>query len=261
MEKKYKKILLLTVSMVLVAVIIAGIVSAIIWGPMLYINPAETGKVSDVYIIRNAKNNMFLIKSDDGHIAIDAGHDKDKIQEELNRFEIDILEIKYVLITHSHGDHVAALSLFKNAQIYINEDELQMMDGSKGNNSLPEGVKLESINWLRNEELMLGGHKIKCIKTPGHTLGSMIYLVDDKYLFTGDAVEIDKNFLKVHISTMDNKKAEESIEIIIKSLIKNCEYVFTSHYRYFKAEDLNLQIPAGLPKFNHLNFLYQAANY
>lgn len=234
MSKK-KKFLLFFGGSVLLVIVVVGVISAIIFGSLLYLKPAETGEISGVYIIKDRNVNMFLLEFSDGYIAIDVGQNKTNIKEELNRLNIDESEIKYVLLTHSHGDHVGALGLFENAQIYMSEDELQMIS-----NSLPDGINTESINLLKDEELLLGERKIKCVKTPGHTLGAMTYLIDDNYLFTGDAVEISKETLKIHINTMDTKKAHESIEVI-KNVIETCEYVFTSHYGYYKPADLNLK--------------------
>jgi glyoxylase-like metal-dependent hydrolase (beta-lactamase superfamily II) len=38
------------------------------------------------------------------------------------------------------------------------------------------------------ESLTVGPHRLKAVRTPGHTPGSTSYLLDGKYLFTGDTV-------------------------------------------------------------------------
>ena len=38
------------------------------------------------------------------------------------------------------------------------------------------------------QTLEIGGVRIECFLVPGHTWGHMVYLIDDKYLFTGDTL-------------------------------------------------------------------------
>ena len=242
MEKGIKKKFIIIIAIIMVLVI--AIITAISVGPMLFMTPAETGEFSNtsIYILKNNKNNVFLINSTDGYILIDAGSSIKTIQEELKTLNINESDIKHILITHTDQDHIDGLSLFKNAKIHMNEDILQK-EGSKSilfeRNSLPEWIKVENVNLLTDEELILGDVKIKCIKTPGHTPGHMVYLVDDEYLFTGDAVEISENTLKQHPFVMDEEKSKKSIKLII-NIAKNCDYIFTGHYGYYKVEDLNL---------------------
>jgi glyoxylase-like metal-dependent hydrolase (beta-lactamase superfamily II) len=60
----------------------------------------------------------------------------------------------------------------------------------------------------------------------------MCYLVDDKYLFTGDALSLkDGKVFKFNaFFNMDSKTAYESIGIITK--IPTAEYIFTAHYGF-----------------------------
>ena len=39
-----------------------------------------------------------------------------------------------------------------------------------------------------NEVFYINDIKIECFLVPGHTWGHMVYLIDDKYLFTGDTI-------------------------------------------------------------------------
>jgi glyoxylase-like metal-dependent hydrolase (beta-lactamase superfamily II) len=241
MEKK-KKFIVIAVAIAIVLTVI--IIAAINVGPMLFMKPSETGEFSNtsIYILNSGINNMFLINSSEGYIVIDTGSDVEAIQEELKKLKINESDIKHVFLTHTDYDHVAGLSLFKNAKIYMSEDVLQT-NGSKKvlyeRNSLDDKVTVEDVNLLSDEKLTLENVTIKSIKAPGHTPGHMIYLVNDTYLFSGDAMEISGNTIKQHPFTMDEEKSSESIKTI-KNIMKNIDYVFTAHYGYYKAENLNL---------------------
>lgn len=95
--------------------------------------------------------------------------------------------IKYILLTHGHFDHVEALNevvkRFK-APVYMNENEVSFMKTDKtvfGN--LPEQYNIVKDG----DTLPFGDDIIKCIHTPGHTKGGMCYLYKDS-IFTGDTL-------------------------------------------------------------------------
>ena len=208
--------------------------------------PAESGKVADtsIYAIRNQRNCLYLIKSSDGYIMIDAGSNVKKIKQKLAEFEIVPSDVKSIFLTHSDYDHTAGLTLFSDARIYMSEDELQMINGMVrrssllGYNALPNRIKADSVGLLKNkQQLILGDRVIECVKAPGHTLGSMIYLLDGKYLFTGDAFSIINGTAKIHPFTMDSETAGISIKDLYE-VIKKSEIVITSHYGFYMSNDL-----------------------
>ena len=95
-------------------------------------NPIETKKITNrIYSIQDAMVNAYLIQYDGGYIMIDAGNDRDIVKQELEKLNIEENEISAVFLTHSDYDHVASISLFENAEIYLNEEELPMINGSQ----------------------------------------------------------------------------------------------------------------------------------
>jgi glyoxylase-like metal-dependent hydrolase (beta-lactamase superfamily II) len=77
-----------------------------------------------------------------------------------------------------------------------------------------------------------GNLKIEGFLAPGHTTGMMAYLVNDKYLFSGDILRLKEGKITPipAIYNMDTKQAEKSMEIIRH--IPSAEYIFTSHWGY-----------------------------
>jgi len=159
---------------------------------------------------------------------------------------IDPNNITAVFLTHTHADHVAAIKLFNNATTYFSKQEEQMINGKKPvflwiHNHIAT-KKYLLLN--DNETIEIGNIKIKAILTPGHTPGSMCYVVNDKYLFTGDLVSLKEG----HISkfneffNMDSKGSINSIRKITN--LPCCEKIFTSHYGY--CEDHSKAITDGM---------------
>ena len=102
------------------------------------------------------------------------------------------LECKYVLLTHGHFDHVGMCGkLFEiGAHICCDEREKDYIF-SLENRELLGGVHIPEFKISRTfrdgEKFNLCGIEFTAIHTPGHTSGSMCYLVED-CLFSGDTL-------------------------------------------------------------------------
>jgi glyoxylase-like metal-dependent hydrolase (beta-lactamase superfamily II) len=94
--------------------------------------PMETTEIVDgIYTVKTLYVNLFIIKSNDEYIVIDAGIGKKPVEEGLRTLEIDPKLVKAVFLTHTDYDHVAGLKAFPNAEIYISEDEEEMINGKR----------------------------------------------------------------------------------------------------------------------------------
>jgi len=145
----------------------------------LQVGPLET----NCYIVADEKSRIAAI--------IDPGGEADKIINAVNEAELDV---KYIFLTHGHGDHIAALKEVRDATgaaIVIHEEDAHMLSSAESNLSflLGEGfVQLAAdIKLKGNEEFHLGDLVLKIIHTPGHTPGGISIQVDN-VVFTGDAL-------------------------------------------------------------------------
>ena len=205
--------------------------------PMFFMHPLDSGRIegTDIIAIKNRSNNLFFILMDEDWIVIDAGSDVKSIKQEMEKMGIDVNKVKGVFLTHTDYDHVASITLFPNAVIYMSKQEEQMIDGSTNRqfvkkNRLPELKSSNKVTYMSDNEIIdLYKHKIRIIWAPGHTKGSAMYALDEKYLFTGDVFKIADRSIAVHPYTMDRKAAQETI-CRIKDELKNYEKVFTAHY-------------------------------
>ena len=118
---------------------------------------------------------------------IDPGADPDRIKNLLDREKLDL---KFILNTHGHGDHIAANGYF-NSPIYIHRlDSDFLMDIEKNLSNMfgfpiisPKATKLLEDK----DKIYLSGFELEVIHTPGHTPGSISIKLDD-IIFTGDAL-------------------------------------------------------------------------
>ena len=190
--------------------------------------------VQNIFSIKDSYVNMFLVKDSDNFVAIDAGGNIETIEKELKTLKINPDKVVAVLLTHTDGDHVAALKLFKNAAVYLSKDEEQMINGKttrlmKSHNK----IDVKTYNLLSDrQKIQIGNLSITGILTPGHTPGSMSYLINKKYLFVGDAFGLTNGKIDKpnSIFTDDMPTAIQSFHKIAH--LPTVEYVFTAHTGY-----------------------------
>jgi hydroxyacylglutathione hydrolase len=192
-------------------------------------------EISDIVIIKDLFTEIFLIRTGNGFIAIDSGYRNAIIQKGLAYNNIKPEDVKAVFITHSDIDHQNAAEVFTRARFYFPKKEIEMIaNGVPRLKYLPfikNSVRLNHYTAVNdNDSLQIDNLKVKCISLPGHTLGSMGYIIDDKYLFSGDAFRIKNGKITVpdlKLFVMDLNEMKKSIEKVLK--LKEIQYIFTSH--------------------------------
>jgi len=146
----------------------------------------------------------------------------DRAEKIISYIEKHNLRLKYILLTHGHADHVLAVNtIIKRYRIKViaNINEKNMIIGNITNYSNVFGLIQEKINeddciFLNDEdEVKIQGATFKMINTPGHTIGSVCYLLkEENILFTGDTL-FSNCFGRCDLVTA-------SIEDIANSLVK-----------------------------------------
>lgn len=135
----------------------------------------------------------WLIETGAGSVLIDTlyGPHVDTLIANIRRTGIDFADIRYVLMTHGHFDHVGGAARLKallpNAHFVMSQrgwdetdDDVAMWRGTpKEYESLPTDIVLAD-----GEAITLGDNRFILIETPGHTWGTASYLFD---VFDGGA--------------------------------------------------------------------------
>jgi hydroxyacylglutathione hydrolase len=93
-------------------------------------------------------------------------------------------------------------------------------------------LHIKNYKLLDDEIIWIGGLKILPIPTPGHTPGSTCYVINDKYLFTGDALSLKENRIEQFpkFISKNARRARKSMSKITD--LNNVKYIFTGHYGY-----------------------------
>ena len=197
--------------------------------------PLNTGWIDEnVACVREWVANIFFYRKGDTTIMIDAGYNYDRLAEKMGWLGIDPKSVRHIFFFFQDTDHVGAVEadspgLFKKAKLYISETENRYLTGEVRRKVIYHMYKLPQVTINNKKRLLRDGEtlriddiKIKCFLVPGHTWGHMVYLIDDKYLFTGDTLWFGADGGYSFISTLaeDNKLAVRALGILEARLKK-----------------------------------------
>jgi len=160
--------------------------------------------------------NVWIVsdETDNSAVLIDPGAEPEKILTFIKNNELTPFA---VLCTHAHPDHISAVSAIQKVfpvPCYIHRDDRQTLETSEmlgqmlgfGTSDLPN-----NIHWIdRDQILTFGKMNFHVIHTPGHTPGSVCFLIGNS-LISGDTL-FAKSVGRVDLPGGSRKMLEESLK-------------------------------------------------
>lgn len=139
--------------------------------------------------------NCYLLweVSDKSAVVVDPGGDVGEIKAEIDKLGLDV---KYVVNTHGHFDHVGGngpMAEVLGVPVAIHSDDVPLVEAAHIQGS-HMGVPTDqqpspSIELEDGGVIEAGSLKVKVIHTPGHSPGGVcLYVEEDKILITGDTL-------------------------------------------------------------------------
>jgi glyoxylase-like metal-dependent hydrolase (beta-lactamase superfamily II) len=196
--KRFRRWLLIGVAVVLVVIVLAaGFLYAFMKYSVLPIVDGErlgngavtaivTGYFGPVAI------GAYLVELNDGGLAlVDAGGDPTAtaIRDVLARTAKDATDVRAIFLTHAHDDHFGGARAFPDAELYLLEPDLQVMQRIAERDSRP----LTTVHGVRDgQRVDVSGTTVEAFAVPGHTPGSGAFLVNG-VLFFGDSAVAASN--------------------------------------------------------------------
>jgi len=175
-------------------------------------------KISETVWKIQANSNTYVVMLDEP-VIIDTGDReyKDEVKEELKKI-INPENVKTVLFTHLHHDHLGNFDLFPNATFYASIASIK--DYKK--NPLHTVLSQKVVELLQEKNIEFKAHPnidgLKFIHTPGHTRGSTcIYYAKDRIMFTGDTIFNKKQIGRLDLPTSAPSQLHNSLVKITKS--------------------------------------------
>jgi len=137
--------------------------------------------------------NCYVTGAQSEAIVIDPGSNAQQILATLNRLNVNV---RYIVLTHCHFDHILAAQEIKDAtdaKIVLCQKEVENLADNNINMTgrftrEPHSLKAD-ILVQEGDTIQSGKHTFRVIETPGHTSGGMcLYCAEEKVLFSGDTL-------------------------------------------------------------------------
>jgi N-acyl homoserine lactone hydrolase len=177
---------------------------------------AVNQRFSDIYAYPDLKlqfvYSCYLVKHDADYLLWDTGHamttpnvaPKESIVDQLAKLNVKPEQIKYVGISHYHGDHTGQVASFPGATLLIGAREWDAITAPKP----AEGVNYKPFeHWAKGEGKLealaldkdvFGDGSVIVLRTPGHTPGHQSLLVKlpqmGSVIIVGDAAHFRENW-------------------------------------------------------------------
>src|SRR6202158_6488327 len=137
----------------------------------------EPAKVFDnFYFVGSKIHNSWALTSSEGIILLDTLYtynSEEEIVGGLKKMGLDPAKVKYVIISHAHGDHVGGAKLMQDrfgSRIVMGGPDWEERD--KSVNRFPNGKPKRDIVATDGQKITLGDASVTLVSTPGHTPGT-----------------------------------------------------------------------------------------
>ena len=168
--------------------------------------------------------NCYIVLDEESKetMVIDPAGDVDKIEELI---QIMNGKLKYIYLTHCHGDHIMGVTELKNrlgGKILIHREDSEGLNNTEINLTPYIGmgkIELEADSRIDDGDLIhLGNLEFKVLHTPGHTKGgTSLYCEKENCLFSGDTV-FRGTWGRTDLPTSNREELIKSIETKIMTL-------------------------------------------
>jgi N-acyl homoserine lactone hydrolase len=202
------------------------------------------GRFSDTFAYNGLKVQLtfscYLIKHGDDYMVWDTGNPatgsptspKTSLVDLLAQLNLKPEQIKYVGISHYHGDHVGQVSSFPKSTLLIGKGDWDVLTSATPNsmanpapfkNWISDGGKVEPVP---GDKDIFGDGSVMMLTMPGHTPGHHSLLVKLKamgnVLISGDLAHFQENYDSNGVPTFNTSRSETLASIDrFKQIAKN----------------------------------------
>jgi metallo-beta-lactamase class B len=146
---------------------------------------AEPAKVADnFYFIGTKIHNAWALVGSEGIVVFEALFDyaaPDEIADGMRKLGLDVNKVRYVVISHAHGDHDGGARFLQDkmsgARIVYGGPDWDAVDKSTNR---PGGKPKRDMVGTDGQKLSVGDASVQIVTTPGHTAGTLSFLFEIK---------------------------------------------------------------------------------
>ena len=195
----------------------------------------------DSRILGMVGTNCYLLCNEDIKecVLIDPADCADEISKMIDESGC---ELKGILLTHGHFDHIMAADDVRekyDVNVYASCDEKNTLEQPHINLGESYGMNLsvKADVWHNDGDVLkLAGFDIEALHTPGHTEGSCCYYVkSEKVLFSGDTL-FEGSYGRIDFPTGSGRQMIHSVADILLNLPDDTN-VYPGHMGYTTIAD------------------------
>src|SRR3984893_15938766 len=179
------------------------------------------------------------------------------LTNQLAAIGLKTIDITYVALSHTHGDHIGNVRLFPNSTVLIQQAEYAWISSPDGPNDNVNQLKAlarklmgnpKHLKLLDGDKDVFGDGSVTLVSTPGHTPGSqslMVHLKNSGFIIlSGDVVHSQENFEKNRVPSLNTNKADSiaSMEKVREMIAMYKATLFINHDK--KQTDTLKLLPA-----------------
>lgn len=202
----------------LLGIVVAVFASLVLWRPRASFTPrpsrifssllpAPIALAPGVYLLgKNAPAAVYLIETSQGLVLVDSGLEANAevVREQIGQLGFDLKQLRAILLTHVHADHSLGaehLRSLTGATVYAGQGDAEALRlggprevffSTYGMPKLSPHPTTVDVKLNGGETIAFGETQFEVLAAPGHTTGSLCYLLkrpDLTALFTGDVVQ------------------------------------------------------------------------
>ena len=172
------------------------------------LGPASTTLVPGVHLLCGlGPSAAYVVETRDGLVLVDTGLEADAgpLKEEMAKLGLDWKKIRAILLTHVHGDHTGGAEYLRvsvGAKVYAGRGDADALRAGGPReaffstfhmpNHRPHPTKVD-VELDGDELITFGDVQFRALAMPGHTPGSICYLMERgnlRALFGGDVISM-----------------------------------------------------------------------
>jgi glyoxylase-like metal-dependent hydrolase (beta-lactamase superfamily II) len=153
------------------------------------------------------------------------------IASQLEQIGVKPADVRYVGISHTHGDHIGNVDMFAAATVLIQGAEYDWAFGQAN----PPFSKEHAVRKLAGDLDVFGDGSVRIVSTPGHTPGHQSLIVrmakTGTVILSGDAAHFRDNWENRRVPSMnvDKDKTLASLQRIADLLAENKAELWINH--------------------------------
>lgn len=211
--------------------------------------PSDVARFSDTYAHEGRKvqltGSCYLIKHGNDYMIWDTGYPtaasgltqgsaptvKTPLVDQLAQLNLKPEQIKFVGVSHYHGDHIGQTGSFPSATLLIGKGDWDALNASQGGMANPAPVKHwisggGKVEPVARDKDVFGDGSVIMLDMPGHTPGHHSLLVKLKgmgnVLLTGDLAHFHENYESNGVPSFNTHRGDTLASFDrFKSIAKN----------------------------------------